>query len=106
MPPSPNSVVMPPNGELAVDLVHATENVADHLTHFYLFFMPDFARDVYRDEAWHLAAHERFVALKGTASQDILPARAQFRVGALSVIATRVARQGIRLLDSASSSTR
>lgn len=71
-------VVMPRNGELAVDLVHATENVADHLTHFYLFFMPDFARDVYRDEAWHAAAHERFVALKGTASQDILPARAQF----------------------------
>ncbi|MCK5745293.1 MAG: nickel-dependent hydrogenase large subunit, partial [Oricola sp.] len=71
-------VVMPPNGKMAVDLVHATENVADHLTHFYLFFMPDFARDVYRDEAWHLAAHERFVALKGTASQDILPARAQF----------------------------
>ena len=71
-------VVMPPNGELAVDLVHATENVADHLTHFYLFFMPDFARDVYRDEPWHMAAHERFVAMKGTASQDILPARAQF----------------------------
>jgi len=72
------SVVMPPNGELAVDLVHATENVADHLTHFYLFFMPDFARDVYRDEPWHAVAHERFAALKGTASQDILPARAQF----------------------------
>ncbi|MAS07864.1 MAG: HupV protein [Ahrensia sp.] len=71
-------VVMPPNGELAVDLVHATENVADHLTHFYLFFMPDFAREVYRDEPWHVAAHERFAALKGTASQDILPARAQF----------------------------
>jgi Ni,Fe-hydrogenase I large subunit len=71
-------LAMPPNGELAIDLVHATENVADHLTHFYLFFMPDFAREAYRDEAWHSAAQERFAAMKGTAAQDILPARAQF----------------------------
>ena len=35
------------NGSLAANLVHATENVADHLTHFYLFFMPDFARTAY-----------------------------------------------------------
>ncbi|EAV40947.1 HupV protein [Stappia aggregata IAM 12614] len=35
---------MPANGELAVNLIHAAENVADHLTHFYLFFMPDFVR--------------------------------------------------------------
>ncbi|MFZ2102289.1 MAG: nickel-dependent hydrogenase large subunit [Oricola sp.] len=71
-------VAMPPNGELAVNLVHATENVADHLTHFYLFFMPDFAREAYAGEAWHGAARERFAAIKGTAAQDILPARAQF----------------------------
>lgn len=71
-------LVMPPNGELAVNLVHATENVADHLTHFYLFFMPDFAREVYAGEAWHAAARERFGAIKGTAAQDVLPARAQF----------------------------
>jgi uptake hydrogenase large subunit len=30
-------VRMPPNGELATNLVLATENLADHLTHFYLF---------------------------------------------------------------------
>ncbi|WP_322990997.1 nickel-dependent hydrogenase large subunit, partial [Hoeflea sp.] len=71
-------VQMPPNGELAVNLVHATENVADHLTHFYLFFMPDFARDVYATESWHLAASDRFAAIRGTAAGDVLPARAQF----------------------------
>ena len=71
-------VAMPPNGELAVNLVHATENVADHLTHFYLFFMPDFARETYAGERWSAAARERFTAIKGTAAADVLPARAQF----------------------------
>ncbi|MET0094630.1 MAG: nickel-dependent hydrogenase large subunit, partial [Sedimenticola sp.] len=37
----------PPNGERATNLVLANENVADHLTHFYMFFMPDFAREAY-----------------------------------------------------------
>ncbi|TYC63141.1 HupV protein [Stappia sp. BW2] len=69
---------MPANGELAVNLIHATENVADHLTHFYLFFMPDFAREVYRNESWHEDALDRFTAMQGTAARDMLPARAQF----------------------------
>ena len=69
---------MPANGERAVNLIHATENVADHLTHFYLFFMPDFAREVYGSESWHEDARDRFTAIKGTAAQDMLPARAQF----------------------------
>jgi len=38
---------MPPNGQHATNLILATENLADHLTHFYLFFMPDFARPAY-----------------------------------------------------------
>ena len=37
-------LAMPRNGDLATNLVLAAENVADHFTHFYLFFMPDFAR--------------------------------------------------------------
>ena len=41
---------MPPNGERVTNLMLATENLADHFTHFYLFFMPDFAREVYRAE--------------------------------------------------------
>jgi Ni,Fe-hydrogenase I large subunit len=71
-------VSVPENGELAVNLVHATENVADHLTHFYLFFMPDFARQTYRDEPWYEDIRERFTATKGTAVETVLPARAQF----------------------------
>ena len=51
---------MPPNGEAAVNLILANENVADHLTHFYLFFMPDFAREVYAGEPWHAPVAARF----------------------------------------------
>ena len=65
------------SGRAAIDLIHAAENVADHLTHFYLFFMPDFARDAYAGEAWHDAAAARFRALAGTAAEEVLPARAQ-----------------------------
>ncbi len=67
-----------PNGELANNLVLAAENIADHLTHFYLFFMPDFCRQVYREEAWFDAACRRFKAVQGAASLDVLPARAAF----------------------------
>ncbi len=73
-----DGVAMPVNGRLAVNLIHAAENVADHLTHFYLFFMPDFARDAYVGEDWYAEAAARFTAVKGTAAQDMLPARAQF----------------------------
>jgi hydrogenase large subunit len=69
---------MEPNGELATNLILANENLADHLTHFYLFFMPDFARQVYASEAWYESTAERFWAHTGTASQEMLPARAQF----------------------------
>ncbi|MEW8028323.1 MAG: nickel-dependent hydrogenase large subunit [Candidatus Thiodiazotropha sp.] len=68
----------PPNGELAVNLILANENVADHLTHFYLFFMPDFARETYRDEPWYAMIESRFRAQSGTAAREMLPARAQF----------------------------
>ncbi|WP_305987531.1 nickel-dependent hydrogenase large subunit [Roseibium sp. MMSF_3544] len=69
---------IPANGELATNLIHATENVADHLTHFYLFFMPDFARPIYAREAWYEDIGERFTAMTGTAVDAVLPARAQF----------------------------
>ncbi|MEJ2425407.1 MAG: nickel-dependent hydrogenase large subunit [Candidatus Thiodiazotropha sp.] len=68
----------PPNGERAINLILAGENVADHLTHFYLFFMPDFARAVYRDQPWFDGAERRFKALKGTASREVLRPRAEF----------------------------
>ncbi|MDQ6970963.1 MAG: nickel-dependent hydrogenase large subunit [Mariprofundus sp.] len=71
-------VLMPANGENAVNLILANENLADHLTHFYMFFMPDFARDIYKAEAWYTPVAERFTAMKGTAAKQMLPARAQF----------------------------
>lgn len=39
-------VAPPPNGVLLTNLMLACENAADHLTHFYLFFMPDFTRSL------------------------------------------------------------
>ena len=53
-------VAVPPNGQHATNLLLATENLANHLTHFYLFFMPDFARPVYAGQPWHAEALRRF----------------------------------------------
>jgi len=71
-----SGIVMPPNGRHAINIIHAVENIADHLTHFYLFFMPDFTNPTYGSEPWHADAVERFAAIKGSASADFLPARA------------------------------
>ncbi|MFM2059441.1 MAG: hypothetical protein RLY71_3826 [Pseudomonadota bacterium] len=68
-------VTPPPNGELAQRLMLATENLADHLTHFYLFFMPDFARTVYGGRPWHDEAVERFGEGRGSASRAAIAAR-------------------------------
>ena len=69
-------VDMPPNGRLASNLILACENLADHLTHFYLFFMPDFARAAYRGCSWHATTERRFQATVGEALHEVLPARA------------------------------
>jgi len=67
------------NGQLATNLILATENLADHLTHFYLFFMPDFARDAYRKRLDDFAViASRFKAQQGSAAAEMLPARAEF----------------------------
>ncbi|MES9964045.1 MAG: nickel-dependent hydrogenase large subunit [Candidatus Sedimenticola sp. 20ELBAFRAG] len=71
-------IAPPPNGEYATSLVLANENVADHLTHFYMFFMPDFARDAYRGEPWFNETAARFKAVKGSASAEMLPSRTEF----------------------------
>lgn len=67
-----------PNGRLAQHLVLATENLADHLSHFYLFFMPDFARPAYAGRPWAEAVAGRFAAIRGSATAEVLPARASF----------------------------
>ncbi|HID46888.1 MAG TPA: HupV protein, partial [Chromatiaceae bacterium] len=43
---------VPANRRIATNLILANENLADHLTHFYLFFMPDFAREQYQAQNW------------------------------------------------------
>lgn len=69
---------MPPNGRLAFNLIQATENLADHLAHFYLFFMPDFARPAYAAHDWYAALAPRFTAVKGSAMAPMLSARSSF----------------------------
>ena len=59
-------VAPPPNGQLAINLMLACENLADHLTHFYVFFMPDFTRPVYAGRSWFAQANKRFAAVSGT----------------------------------------
>ncbi|WP_034410202.1 nickel-dependent hydrogenase large subunit [Derxia gummosa] len=65
----------PPNGAHAINLMGAVENVADHLSHFYLFFMPDFARPAYAAEPWFAEAQRRYAALAGERSRAALAAR-------------------------------
>jgi len=69
------AIAPPANGGHAVNLVHGIENVADHLTHFYLFFMPDFARATYSAEPWYEPVADRFAAVRGRAVEEMLPAR-------------------------------
>lgn len=66
-----------PQGAAMAALIHAAENVADHLTHFHLFFMPDFARPAYAGRPWHSRAVDRFTALEGSAQRTAVQARAE-----------------------------
>jgi hydrogenase large subunit len=66
-----------PEGAKVAQLLHIVENVSDHLMHFNLFFMPDFARPVYSDRKWFERAVTRFTALKGGALKRATEARAQ-----------------------------
>lgn len=66
-----------PEGEKVAALLHAVENLADHLTHFNLFFMPDFARQDYAGRGWHDRAVARFTALQGSGLRAATEARAQ-----------------------------
>lgn len=69
---------MPANGRLVTNLVLAAENATDHLTHFILFFMPDFARIAYSGRWWWDLARTRFAATTGEAARMFVPARARF----------------------------
>jgi hydrogenase large subunit len=68
-------VTPPPNGQRLTNLMLACENAADHLTHFYLFFMPDFTRPVYAQRPWHDGAVQRFSATSGAHTREALAVR-------------------------------
>ncbi|NDP64182.1 nickel-dependent hydrogenase large subunit [Polaromonas sp.] len=65
----------PANGQHVTNVILATENLADHLTHFYLFFMPDFTRPVYAHQAWHAEAVRRFDPQTGEQTRAATAAR-------------------------------
>lgn len=66
-----------PEGEAVAALIHAVENACDHLSHFHLFFMPDFARPAYAGRGWHGRAVDRFAAMTGRAARAAVAARAE-----------------------------
>ena len=65
----------PANGAHAINLMLACENLADHLAHFYLFFMPDFTRAAYAGRPWFAEAQRRFAAPGGTHRAAAVAAR-------------------------------
>ena len=69
------NITMPPNGLAVCNVILATENLADHLSHFYLFFMPDFTRQVYASQAWHAEAQRRFDPTHGEQTRLAISAR-------------------------------
>ncbi|MFO1272079.1 MAG: nickel-dependent hydrogenase large subunit [Rubrivivax sp.] len=68
----------PPNGRHAINLMLGCENAADHLAHFYLFFMPDFTREAYAARPWFTEAQRRFAALAGEQAKKAVAARARW----------------------------
>ncbi len=70
-------VEMPQQAKLAAAVLHGVENLADHITHFYLFFMPDFARPAYEGHDWYDEVVTRFTATRGTSQKAALDARAR-----------------------------
>jgi uptake hydrogenase large subunit len=60
-----------------MNLIHAAENAADHLTHFNLFFMPDFTRPDYAHLPWHGDVVARFTPGAGLGQRASVKARAE-----------------------------
>ena len=67
----------PPNGQHAINLMLGCENAADHLTHFYLFFLPDFTRTAYARQPWYAEVQRRFAPVGGEQSRRAIAARAR-----------------------------
>ena len=71
-----SGIVPAANGLRARNLILGAENLADHLSHFVLFFLPDFTHPAYAGRPWHGEAQRRLTALRGSATAWALPARA------------------------------
>lgn len=69
---------MAANGQKVTNILLATEMVADILTHFYLFFMPDFTHSAYSKMPWYSDVSENFTAVSGKQHGQMLKARAEF----------------------------
>ena len=66
------------NGQKAINLMLANENVADLLTHFYLFFMADYARNIYQTQPWYAEGVRRFKAMQGVHTSKAIEARSHW----------------------------
>ncbi len=73
-----SGALLPANGVHAINLMSAVENLADHVTHFYLFFMPDFTRAAYASRSWYAEATHRFAAGPGLHQRQATAARARW----------------------------
>ncbi len=71
-------IPMAENGQHVTNILLATEIVADILTHFYLFFMPDFTDKAYEKMPWAERVNENFTAVSGNQHASMLKARAEF----------------------------
>jgi len=69
---------MAANGQRVTNILLASEMVADILTHFYLFFMPDFAHSAYSCMSWSEEVSTNFTAVSGEQHGAMLKARAEF----------------------------
>jgi hydrogenase large subunit len=65
----------PPNGQRATNLMLAVENLADHLTHFHVFFMADFCRAEYAQRPWFAEVQRQWQPEQGEQVRTALAAR-------------------------------
>ncbi|MDR2838917.1 MAG: nickel-dependent hydrogenase large subunit [Azonexus sp.] len=68
-------VIPAPNGLHATNLMLAAESMADHVAHFYLFFMPDFTRPIYAAQPWHTEVLRRYAPHGGAQTRQAIAAR-------------------------------
>ncbi len=69
---------MAENGQRVTNVLLASEIIADILTHFYLFFMPDFTHPAYSKMTWSDEVNTNFTAVSGKQHGVMLKARAEF----------------------------